>query len=315
MNIAITGASGMLGTSLINCLNSKFNIFATSRDIGLIIKNVNWHCFDLSDLIELEVWLYKIKPDVLIHCAAIVNVDECELNQDFAYHLHVKTTEIISNYFKINNGHLIYISTDSVFDGTQKEPYSEKDTTNPLNVYSRTKLIGERPVLSLEKGTVLRTNIIGWSLKERISFSEWVLKSSIKKQPVKLFSDVFFSPIHVAALSEIIFRIIDRKIYGLFHVGSQDYISKYDFGLIMTRAFGCSSEYFKKTSVDDIGLKAKRPKNIFLSNNKITNILGQKLPYVADGIDSMKNQYIDGYVAKIKNRKVSKNFEFWKKND
>ena len=312
MKIAVTGASGMLGTALIYKFGDQYQVYATSRSQGLIKKNVYWHCFDLTDLERLESWLLKTKPDVVIHCAAMVNVDECEIKEDLAYQLHVKTTEIIANFLNNHNGQLIYISTDSVFDGFTKKKYSEEDLTNPLNVYSKTKLLGESSVLSMKKGVVLRTNIIGWSMKDKISFAEWVLINLVKKKPIKLFNDVFISPLHVSELSEIIIQLIKRKVTGLYHVSSQDSLSKYDFGLIMAEAFECSPEYFHEISVDDLGLKAKRPKNIALSNQKITQLLGYDFSYSCEAVNIMKEEYKNGYLAQIKNREIQKNYEFWK---
>ena len=313
MNIALTGASGMLGTALIDSFKSEINVFATAREKGLDNINVSWKCFDITDSEELEAWLNYINPDVIIHCAALVNVDECEINQDLAYELHVRSTQIIANHCALKNSHLIYISTDSVFDGTDQKPYSESDPTFPINVYSHTKLLGEQPVLLLKKGTVLRTNIVGWSLKDRLSFSEWVIKNTLLRQQIKLFNDVFFSPINVTELSEIIITIIKMKAYGLFHISSMDQISKYEFGVQVASIFDCPSKYFAKISVDDIGLKAKRPKNVSLSNKKITNLLGKNFSLASNSIVIMRNQYLNGYVARIKNIDVNENFEFWKK--
>ena len=107
MKIAVTGASGMLGTALINKFGDQYRVYATARSQGLIKQNVYWHCFDLTDLERLESWLLKTKPDVVIHCAAMVNVDECEIKEDLAYQLHVKTTEIIANFLNNHNGRLV----------------------------------------------------------------------------------------------------------------------------------------------------------------------------------------------------------------
>ena len=312
MNIAITGASGMLGTALIDKLSNVFLIFATARDQGLVKNNVTWQCFDLTNLTKLENWLVKIQPDVVIHCAAMVNVDECEFNEDLAYQLHVKTTEVIVDFLSISNGRLIYISTDSVFDGLSNKPYSEEDQTNPLNVYSKTKLLGEYPALSLKKGVVLRTNIIGWSMKEKISFSEWILFNLIQKKRIKLFNDVYISPVHVSELSEVIIQVIEKQAVGLYNVSSQNALSKYDFGLIMAETFESSSKYFDEISIEELGLKAKRPKHIALSNKKITQLLGYDLPHVIDAIFMMKLEYKNGYLAKIKNREIKNKYEFWK---
>ena len=120
MRIGVTGASGMLGTALIDELTHNHLVFATSRGKGYEKDGAQWDCFDLTNLKKLNRWLANTKPDLIVHCAAMVNVDECGTKEDLAYQLHVKTTEVIANFLTNHDGRLIYISTDSVFDGFNK---------------------------------------------------------------------------------------------------------------------------------------------------------------------------------------------------
>ena len=179
MKIGITGASGMLGTALVACLSKKHDIFATSRNQGVKGKNIEWDCFDLTNITLLNKWLDKIKPNLIIHCAAIVDVDACEDDVETATKLHFETTKFIAEYLERNNDALIYISTDSVFDGKKQTSYRESDVASPLNVYAKTKFMGEEPVQSMSKGLVLRTNIVGWTQEGNNSFAEWILESLI----------------------------------------------------------------------------------------------------------------------------------------
>ncbi len=241
MKIGITGANGMLGKALIMHLSKVHKLFATSRNQGLEGENIDWNCFDLTDNMLLLKWLNKVKPDVVIHCAAIVNIDSCEEHVDKAIAIHVEATKTMLDYLNANNGRLIYISTDSVFDGEKQGAYSESDLVNPLNVYAKTKIMGEKSVQSMNNGLVLRTNIIGWTKESKISFAEWVLKSLVEKTQLSLFHDVYFSPLHVDDLSSIIEKIIDKPIFGLYHCSSRDSFSKYDFGKKMTEIFQFSN--------------------------------------------------------------------------
>jgi dTDP-4-dehydrorhamnose reductase len=291
MKIGITGASGMLGAALVTHLSKKYDILATSRGKGVEGENINWSCFDLTDVVLLDKWLDSTKPDVVIHCAAIVNVDSCEDNVDLAVALHFKTTSVISNYLNCNNGRLIYISTDSVFDGEKQDAYDESDSVNPSNVYAKTKLMGEDFVRSMSSGLVLRTNIIGWTQEGRISFAEWVLKRLINNEPVSLFYDVYFSPLTVYDLSLIIERIIENPIFGLYHCASSDGISKYEFGLMMAKIFQLSDVNIDKVSVDSMKFKARRPKNMTLDIKKISSTLRYDFPTTLDAIRLMKYQY------------------------
>jgi len=291
MRIGITGASGMLGTVLVSHLSKTHQIFATSRGKGLEGQNIKWDCFDLTETALLNQWLETTKSDIVIHCAALVNVDACEDDVDLATRLHVKTTELIASYLGFNNGRLIYISTDSIFDGKKQSPYNESDLVSPLNVYAKTKLIGEQPVLSMEKGLVLRTNIIGWTHKGGTSFAEWMLKNLVDNIPLNLFYDVYFSPLHIDKLSSIIERIINNPISGLYHCASSDSISKYDFGMQMAKVFGLPDSNINRVSVEEVDFKAKRPKNMALNIEKISSALKYDFPSVIDAIALMKKQY------------------------
>jgi len=291
MKIGITGASGMLGTALVSRLSKIHAIFATSRSKGAEGQNIEWSCFDLTDTTLLNKWLETNKPDVVIHCAAIVNVDLCEDNVKLATKLHIETTEVMANYLNSNGGRLIYISTDSVFDGEKQGAYSESDLVSPLNVYAKTKFFGEKSVQQMRNGLILRVNIVGWTQGKDASFFEWVLKGLIDKVPLNLFHDVYFSPLHVDDLSLIIEKIIDRPIFGLYHCASNDSISKYDFGMQMAKVFGLPDSNINRVSVEEMKFKANRPKNMVLNIEKISFALEHDLPSVIDAIKLMKEQH------------------------
>ena len=103
MRVGVTGASGMLGTALIDELANKHEVFATSRSKGLEKDGVQWECFDLTNSKHLNKWLDNTTPDVVIHCAALVDVDRCEKNVSYATKLHVDTTKALVNYLDCNN--------------------------------------------------------------------------------------------------------------------------------------------------------------------------------------------------------------------
>jgi dTDP-4-dehydrorhamnose reductase len=310
MRIGVTGASGMLGTALIDELTNKYKVFATSRNKGFEKEGIQWDCFDLTNTQHLKKWLVNTAPDVVVHCAAMVNVDGCENNVDSAAKLHVDTTTTIANYLDKNNKRLVYISTDSVFDGKRNRPYVESDKVNPLNIYAKTKLLGEKPTLLMESGLVLRTNIIGWSRSDNISFAEWILKGLAESEPLTLFDDVMFSPLHVSNLSIIINQAIENDISGLYHCTSKDSISKFDFGIKMASVFNLSISNIKKISVDSMNFKANRPKNMALNSKKLSSILGYVLPTSTDAIKLMKDQYDNGWLSRIKGVKLKNNYKY-----
>jgi dTDP-4-dehydrorhamnose reductase len=296
MKIGITGASGMLGSAIVSLISKSHQVLATSRSKGLDVKGVEWDCFDLTNFKLLNLWLEKSKPDMVIHCAAIVDINFCEDNIVLANALHVETTKIIANYLKTNNGRLIYISTDSVFDGKKKGYYNETDKANPLNVYAKTKLMGEKYTQLLERGLVLRTNIIGLKKKNNNSLVGWILQGLKNNIPLNLFHDVYFSPIAVDKLSLIIKKIIDNPIYGLYNCASRDSVSKYEFGKKMSEIFKLSDLKINRVSIDFMKFKATRPKNMALDISKISSDLSHDIPDVQDSIKFIKNQFDENYL-------------------
>jgi dTDP-4-dehydrorhamnose reductase len=291
VRVGVTGASGMLGTALINYLSNFHEVFATSRSKGFDGKNIKWTCFDLTNIYDLNNWLNQNKPEIVIHCAANIDVDGCEENYDLAFKLHSLTTEVIANFLDNCNGRLIYISTDSVFDGKKKGAYVESDLVNPLNVYAKTKLMGEQHVCKMKNGLILRVNIVGWTSAKKTSFSEWILNGLIERTTLNLFDDVIFSPIYVYDLSKIIGDIISRPIFGLYHCASKDSISKYNYGKSIAKIFKLSDSNIQRVSIDTMKFKANRASNMALNIDKIDSILDSQLPKVIDTIKLMKSHY------------------------
>jgi dTDP-4-dehydrorhamnose reductase len=291
MKIGITGASGMLGSALLSHLSKKYKLSATSRSKSINNPNIIWSCFDITNIALLEKWLKETKPDLLIHCAAIVNVEYCEKNENVAMALHVKVTQVIVNFLNFNKSRLIYISTDSVFDGEKKSVYNESDIVSPLNIYSKTKLMGEESVQLFKNNLILRTNIVGWTKKGNNSLFEWILQNLINKKQLDLFHDVYFSPISVYHFSILIEKIIEFPIYGIYHCGSRDKISKFEFGEQISKSFNLTDSTINEISVNEMQFKAMRPKNMALNIKKITKALDFQMPSTLDCINIMKQQY------------------------
>jgi dTDP-4-dehydrorhamnose reductase len=309
--IIITGAAGMLGTAVIDHLMNFYSVTSTDQIIGFSPRGVRWHQMDLLEMDGLARWIRLEKPDAVVHCAALVNVDACEKDQDLAVRLHEGTTKTIGDVLQSYGGKLIYISTDSVFNGKKDKPYTEDDPVDPPNIYAKTKYNGEKATLTSAKNVVLRTNIFGWSRAEKLSFAEWVLKGLITNKQLTMFTDVFYSPIHVSHLAEIIREIISEDLCGLYHATGSTVLSKHEFAIKIACIFGLKPDSIIATSVEDANLIAKRPKNMALDNSMLSKSLKQRIPSVDDGLMLMKKQYDTGWVAAVKNRPTSIGYRFW----
>ncbi len=307
----VTGAAGMLGTALIDHLAGRHDVVATSRALGFQRKGVRWALVDLRDDDAVRGLLLAERPDLVVHAAAVVDVNQCERDASTAHQIHAHSTEVIRGVVAEWDGAMIYISTDSVFDGRKGEPYDETDTPAPLNTYARTKLEGEAACLELARGTVLRTNIFGWSRADRTSFAEWVLRGLVEETPRTMFGDVTYTPIHVTHFSELIEQTWNAGLTGLLHAGGSTILTKHAFAIQLAGIFGLSTQGISELSVDAAQLIAPRPKNTALSGAAISSSLNRTLPSAAEGMELMRSQYDDGWVARVKQRPMGAAYHFW----
>jgi len=311
--IIITGAAGMLGTAIIDRLKNHYDVVATDQLLGFSPPGVCWRQLDLLNTEALSSWIEAEMPAVVIHCAALVNVDSCEKQPALAQAIHEETTKTICGSLKKTGGKLIYISTDSVFNGQKSGSYSEEDKADPPNIYARTKYNGETAALSSGFNTVLRTNIFGWSRAEKVSFAEWVLKGLVSYEKLTMFTDVIYTPIHVSHLAEIIREVIELDLCGTYHATGSTVLSKYEFADKMASIFSLDARSIIPVSVENGNLLANRPKNMALSNSRVNTLMSKKIPGVDEGLTLMKHQYDSGWVGAVKNRRMPAGYRFWEK--
>lgn len=287
--VYITGIAGLLGSNLVNILQQNYQVYgADIVDVGF--ANVNYDHIDLSNVNELRQSILTYKPDVLIHTVAIVNVDLCEEDVNLAERINVILTKNIYEICEENHIKMIYISSDSVFDGTSEKLYDEQDKVGPLNVYAKTKYEGECWTLKNKNNLVLRTNIYGLNLQKKNSFGEWVINELEQDHEINMFTDIDFSPILVTDLACIIDKCIQNSLCGLYHVCATGAITKYEFGVYLKEQFGIKSGIIKKNTSDVAHFKAQRPKHMGLSNKKICDDLKLSIRTPRESIDEFMKQ-------------------------
>lgn len=234
--------------------------------------------------------LNDVRPDLIVHAAAMTNVDACERNPVLAQRVNCDVLGEIVEYCQLSGSRLVHISTDSVFDGQKETPYNENDPVAPLNVYARTKLAAESLVLRRPDAIVLRTNIFGWRPPGGdVSFGEWVLRSLRDGTPLTMFHDVMYSPIATPLFSGVVAQCVKAGLTGLYHAGGGEILSKYQFALKVAEAYGLPTNNVLSISVADKPLAALRPRNMALDSSKLAAALGVgSLPDVAASIDAWK---------------------------
>ncbi len=297
MKILTIGGTGMLGSAI---LMTETNHEQWGTYLGKKPKSRKILELDITNKKLVEKVLYNNNPDAIIHTAALTNVDFCENNPHIAKEVHVNGTQYLVQLAKEIGAYFLYISTDSVFDG-KKGNYKEEDITNPLNVYAQTKYEGELEVLNYHNSSIIRTNIYGFNWLPKQSIVEWILSILRQEKNINLFKDVYFSPIFVNNLSEILFEIIERKLTGIFHVAGSESITKLGFGEIIANIYNLNKELINPISIRNLNLKAQRPLNPTLNCAKIQKKVIAKLLTMEEGLFFFKELESTGYKKRLIN--------------
>jgi len=297
--ILVTGGSGLLGSNIAKLATSKFDVFATYNKNKVSMKDVYFFQIDLTKKEELSK-VEQTKPDFVIHCAALTNVDYCEEHPNEAYNQNVLASIHMAEVAEKVGAYLIHISTDNVFDG-EKGNYTEDDTPNPINVYGKTKLEAEQKVsLICSRSCIVRTNIYGWNKRNKFSLAEWMLSKLTNNEELPGLYDVFFSPILVNDLTKAFFKLLEKNYKGIIHIAGSEFCSKLDFAYMIAEIFGLNKNLIKPVSIRELGLKAPRGKNTTLNVSKAEEILRECLPGVKQGLEEMKRLLGEGYVKELK---------------
>lgn len=279
--ILLTGATGLLGSRLYPYLKQQgLNVVGQGNS-----KKTDINC-DLRSLKATEHLLNFVQPQLIINLAALTDVDKCEQRLEDAYLLNVKTAENITAWIKQHPGvKIIHISTDQLYDSPG--PHPEQDVM-PVNVYGFSKYCAEKVVQQVES-TILRTNFFGESLVPyRKSFSDWLVESFQRQTPIKLFTDVFFSPLSLNTLIEILAKIIEKPIAGVFNLGSREGMSKRDFAIELAKLFSFSTDCAQDALAAEQKLKARRPKDMRMDCSLFEKTFNIKLPLLKDEIKRLK---------------------------
>lgn len=276
MKLLITGASGLLGYKVTQlALRKGHEVYSLYNEneikLGTPIK------LDITNQGAISKVITELKPEAIIHTAAYTNVDGCESNKNLAWKVNVEATRNIALESALIHAHLIYVSTDYVFDG-EKGFYSEEDQTNPINHYGHTKLKGEELVKKhSQELCISRTSVIfGWGKTEKLNFATWIINKLKQKKDVKVLTDQYVSPTLNTNLAEMLLEIADRRIGGILHIAGATRISRYEFALRLAEVFKLDKQFILPAVMNEMLWNAKRPKNSSLNVNRALSLLNQK---------------------------------------
>ena len=261
MKILVTGGKGQLGCE-INKLSSNYNFNWLFSDSDI---------FDLSDLKNINIFLDKCNPDIIVNCAAYTAVDNAEDDFEPANTINHKSVELIAKWSNDNNCKLIHISTDYVYDGSSLIAVKEDTQANPVNNYGKTKLFGDLACLKNNPSSIIiRTAWLYSSFGN--NFVKQMINLMKSKSELNVINDQVGSPTFAADLAEVILRIINANNWkpGIYHYTNLGKVSWFDFAKDIKSIYGFNTS-IDSISSQEYSIKVKRPKYSLLDNSKIIN--------------------------------------------
>jgi dTDP-4-dehydrorhamnose reductase len=300
MRCLVTGASGLLGINYSLQLCNEFTVIGQVNQHTLKQAPFEVVQADLSERGSVEKLISSTHPDIIVHCAALANLEACETDPKLAWRLNAEVPVDFARETEKKGIYFIHISTDAVFDG-QKGNYSEEDDPHPLSIYARSKLDGEQAVLRENPQAVIaRVVFYGWSLRGTRSLGEFFFNNLSMGRQVKGFTDVIFCPLEVSQLTDLLRVFIHKRLSGVYHTVSSEYWSKYDFGMAIARKFNFDQNLLQPASWVDGDLKATRSPNLTLNTQKLSKVIGMDLPGLSDGIDHFYKAYQQGFPQRLR---------------
>ena len=283
--VLVIGSEGTLGKTLMDVLKAD-SIDVVGADILSLDNKV-----DITKKDEVDTLIESVKPEIVILTAAYTDVDGCEKDIEHAFSVNQKGPENVAAACKESNIKLLYISTDFVFDGSKKAPYTENDNPNPLNIYATSKLKGEEAIRRLlDRYLVVRTS---WLFgKQGKNFVDTIIDKAKLEDRFKVVSDQVGSPTYALDLAHAIAELIsvedifNAKTVNISNTGS---CSWYEFAKEALHLKGVDTAKLIPATTEEISRPALRPKYSVLDNSYFNKITQKPLPSWQDALKRYLN--------------------------
>ncbi|MFZ9261835.1 MAG: SDR family oxidoreductase [Chitinophagaceae bacterium] len=267
MKILLTGSNGMVGSNLSKLLSgSRHTTLATGRnDCRLpptfLHDQFKYQSLDIRKKEDVIDVTQTFCPDLIIHCAAMTQVDDCEHNKTISYSTNVDATDHLIEAAEEVNARFCYLSTDFVFSG-EDGPYTENNHTAPVNYYGMTKELAEQHLMSSKVSwTIIRTILLYGKADQlnRTNFIYWVKKNLEEGKHINVVADQVRTPTYVPDLTDAIIRSIEIGAQGLYHISGKDFMSPFQMALAVARKLNLDEALIHPVDASSFTQAGRRP--------------------------------------------------------
>jgi dTDP-4-dehydrorhamnose reductase len=283
-NILVTGANGQLGSEI------RLLAQAHASEYNFVFHDID--TFDITNDVQVKEMFSFLSPVAVVNCAAYTAVDKAESDVDKAYLINSNAVGLLSEYAQDNDAWLIHISTDYVFDGMQNVPYKENDYPNPLSIYGKSKLSGEKLLYDNEKYIIIRTSWLYSSFGNNIV--KTILRLSSSHDSISFVTDQIGSPTYAADLADAIIKILvslgsdwdNTEFSGIYHFADEGVCSWYDFAcnIVTINRIPCKVNPIETSQYPT---PAKRPAYSVLNKSKIKSTFGLEIPWWRNSLEKL----------------------------
>ncbi|MCE6992290.1 dTDP-4-dehydrorhamnose reductase [Dyadobacter sp. CY323] len=294
--ILITGSNGLLGQKLVELLTQQagFETIATAKGPNRlpITGGYRYMEMDITDPDQVEAVFGETQPEIVIHTAAMTNVDQCELEKEACWKLNVTAVENLIQACKKYNVFLQHLSTDFIFDG-KSGPYKEEDSPNPISFYGWSKYAAEKAVIHSGIEWAIARTVLVYGIAHDMSRSNiilWVKKSLQEGKQIKVVTDQFRTPTLAEDLAMGCFLIAEKKAQGIFHISGKDFLTPFEMAIMAADYFSLDKSLISPTDASVFTQPARRPPRTGFDLTKSREILGYNPHSFEEGIAILAGQ-------------------------
>jgi dTDP-4-dehydrorhamnose reductase len=291
MKVLITGSNGLLGQHLLPLFvqDEQYEVIAACRGVNrLPVRNgYTYESVNLRNAVSAQQLLEKHRPDIVIHAAAMTQVDECERNKDACWDTNVAATRYLIQAAEKYNAYFLFLSTDFIFDGLEG-PYAEDAPANPLSYYGSSKVAAERLVKNSKvPWAIVRTVLVyGTAVDmQRSNIITWVKNNLQQGKKIKVVDDQWRTPTLVQDLAEGCKLVADKRSTGVYHISGKEMLSPYEMAVQTAQFFKLDHRLIEKVNAKTFIQPAKRPAKTGFVIDKAVQELGYQPHSFAEGLE------------------------------